>query len=360
MRFSKSKKTTASRAEMLLNNPNFEKESRYFVINKMNINNPKILEEDPNFRDIGVAVEVFEEDDFVPFEGDELIGRSSYGGYILHKYKFQIISQRPNHIYRSSLIKLHESFKEDRIIEKFMQFLKKILDPVSYSMIKFEQEEDIKRYTVPGFFQLYGMDLRENNKKFNNVLTKVRKTLYSNSIDINKKNDLIIEFDRMSENSYYINFGMYENKYVSTQHQYTTRTTTLRTPQFYFQEVINNSNRMAKFVKFVDSVYNMLRDEAKEAAKSTVDIVGMKTGQDIPEAQTLIQNFAYGKSKRERDIDRSPAATSRNTERSRKKYLMKEYKKFTRSRRLSAPRPPINALQQIKKDYTKPRSLAPR
>jgi hypothetical protein len=309
----------------------------------MNINNAKILEEDPNFRDIGIKVQVFRKSEG-SLKLDSL--KNDRGRYILHEFENKI-SPDP-FAKRSRFKKLHESFKVARMIEKIMQFLKKTLDPVSYSMIKHEEKIvhpvlglPVKSitFTVPGFFQLYGLDLRQNNQKF--------KKIAYDSVDINRKNDLYINFQSNNDPKFsvsYINFSMYENEYVLQQ-------VNLEHPSFYLEELINNSNRMAKLAKLTDSVYNLIRHEAKEAAKS-VDIVGKKTGQDIPEVQTLIQNFAYGYSKREEDIDRSREATSKNTERSRKKYLMKEYKKYTRSRR---PRPPINALQQVKKDYSKPR-----
>jgi hypothetical protein len=317
----------------------------------MNINNPKILEEDPNFRDIGIQVQVFRKS-----EGSLQLNDNDRGRYILHEFDFKISADPFAH--RSRFKELHESFKVTRIIEKIMQFLKETLDPVSYSMIKHEDKSyhflgsPVKKlaFTVPGFFQLYGLDLRQNKRKF--------KKIAYDSVDINRKNDLYINFQGNDDPKFsvsYINLSMYENEYTSQFFEIYgsagLQQVKLEHPSFYLEELINNSERMVKLTKLADSLYNLIRHEAKEAAKS-VDIVGIKTGQDIPEAQTLIQNFAYGQSKREEDIDRSREATAKNTERSRKRYLIKEYKKYTRSRR---PRQTLNALQQVKKDYSKPR-----
>jgi hypothetical protein len=318
----------------------------------MNINNPKILEEDPNFRDIGLNVEVFrkkyksEKLGFTTFPNDR-------GLYTLHKFTIKI-SPDPLASRQIRFKSLHESFKVNRMIEKILQLLKKKIDPVSYSMMKTHVERKhspiiTTYYTVPGFFQLYGLDVRQTNQKF--------KKIAYDSVDINRENDLFIEFvgddTLVKTKNVFIIFSMYENDYTSSL-LHGLESAKLDHPLFYLEELINNSKRMVKLATLVDSMYNLIRQEAKEAAKS-IDIVGMKTVQHIPEARTLIQNFAYGKSKREEDIDRSREATARNTERSRKKYLIKEYKKYSRR-----PRPPLNALQQVKKDYSKPRSLAER
>ena len=277
------------------------------------MNSANILKEDQNFRNIGVSVDLFPPN---YTDKDEI-------------FRFKIAALR----YSSK--ELHDTFKVDRMIMKVMQVLKKLLDPVSFSMIKFREKGDEKIVTVPGFFQLYGFDIRQNNVNF--------KKINYDSVDINRKNDLEIYFESLSKHSMTISIVMSENSYVKNE------TYRIDHPSFYLAESINNKKRYIKLLEFVNSVYEMLRKEAKETAKY-VGIVGMKTRQDFPEARDLIQNFAHGFTEKDNEIHYSPMATALNTSRSRKLYKIKEAKKSLRR-----SRPPINALLQIKKDYSGPK-----